>query len=283
MKRRKIFLCLTAVCAVVLWLGAMALYYAYVNDNVNITYVAVSLIICGTAGVITFFLLSSFPDNNLKLRWLKLYADYMEFLDLRENGEKCDTEYKACLEKIRENYFSDNDKNKNRIEKPNVYNGKKFCDFSVLQSGNVYYGCLVIANVNLYKSSRFVFKTFPAVFIYSTDDYFSANPKQLIDIAEWVYKDGLNGLLSNQSKYFSNVKICTEQTGNREVYITVVMVCRRQLPFGRLDGKIVPLIANPLASNSVFVADCKYWTGEITDLYHYEKETKDSYGQPFGI
>ena len=54
----------------------------------------------------------------------------MEFLDLRENGEKCDTDYKACLEKIRENYFSDNDKNKNRMEKPNVYNGKKFCDFS---------------------------------------------------------------------------------------------------------------------------------------------------------
>ncbi len=89
----------------VLWLGAMALYYAYVNDNVNITYVAVSLIICGTAGVITFFLLSSFPDNNLKLRWLKLYADYMEFLDLRENGEKCDTEYKACLERFVKTIF----------------------------------------------------------------------------------------------------------------------------------------------------------------------------------
>ena len=60
-------------------------------------------------------------------------------------------------------------------------------------------------------------------------------------------------------------------------------IYRRQLPFGRLDGKIVPLIANPLASNSVFVADCKYWTREITDLYHYDKEIKDSYGQPFEI
>lgn len=261
----------------------MTLYYAYVKERPTAFYISLALIGFGLIGVIAFFLAASFAGKNRIQRiWFANYLEYLKYLSDREEAPKKDIDYKACLEAVRQRYLSDTNKDKNKIEKLKTVNDKRLYDYSVLESGKIYYASMVMANDRLFHISRFIHKTHPAVFVYSTDAYFEENPRELIKIAKKAVENGLNGLLYNESKFFTNVKFCSEFTDNREVYFSCCLVCRRQLPFGMLNGRIVPLIANPEKNCSVFVADCKYWTGEFIYLY-LGCEEKDTYGDPFKI
>ena len=261
----------------------MGLYCAYSFDDFRITIVSLVLIIVGLVCLIIFFILRSFPNKALKRRWLAFYLNYIGYLQKKEENPHQSFDYKEMLDGISKNYYSDTDKYKNRIEKANVNNAKYFYDYSVLNNGEINYGYLVMANDNLFKRSRMINATLPAVFVYSTDEYYKENPKELKAIVDWAYEDGLNGLLSDNRKNFFNVKVCSEQTGGREVYFTCLLVCRRQLPLGYFMNGLLPVIANPEKSSSAFVVDCKYWTNDFANSYFDKEEEKDSYGDPFDI
>ena len=278
MNRRRVFLYLAAASAFILWIGALTFYYAYTKKINVVLYISIALAVLGVAGIITFCILAAFAGkSSLKQLWYKLLNESYKYA----NNPQWKIDYKACLEKVRGNYLADTDKYKNRLEKASVNNEKRFLDFSVLETGSIYYGSIIRANEDLVlNSSRFIHQTLPAVVVYSPDEYFLNNPKKLNDIADRADK---NGLFADKHKDLINVKISTELTGNREVYATDIMVCRRQLPFGYLSGRIVPLIANPAASPSAFIVDCKYWTGEFAHIHFDDFKPEDSEDYPFDI
>lgn len=172
-------------------------------------------------------------------------------------------DYKSELEKIRENYQNDKTRGKNTIPKLFMNKDLRKLGFSVLNSGKIYYGFLVEANSILFSGGNLGYHTLPAVFIYSTDEYYESNPRELEAIADRLYADRANNFLANEKAYFYNVKLNTQAFGNRDVYATTVFVYRPQLPSGYISDRLVPLIADPMRCDFVYVIDEEYWTKDF--------------------
>ena len=172
-------------------------------------------------------------------------------------------DYKKELDEIRANYFADKNISKNRITIIKSPEHEKFFDFNVLSSGQIYYGFIIMANIELFKkNSRY--NTWPAAIIYSTDEYFSSNPMALKTIEEYFFyndnKDGWVKSLDLERKFTPRVLIPPEITEGREVYITTTMMYRPHLPLHHITDKLLPVIVDPLNSVSSFVVDSQYWT-----------------------
>ena len=260
MNRRKIYLTVVKIAAVVAWCGAMGLYYGITKEITAVAVVSVAVGLVGLFAVVLFASLAAVADKKTKARW-RTYAGYTY------DGK---TDYASEIEKIRQNYAADGDPKKNRIPKPNFAGARPFCDYSVLRGGTVRYAALVEANTELFRfTPHNVHRIFPAVVVYGTDGYFDENPHELKIIAEKLYQDRENNFLKDETKYFSDIRLPQELAGDGEVFATTVMVYCYHLPFGMLAGdfSVFPIIADPNSSKSVFIVNSEYWTPPIIAEY----------------
>ncbi|MDE6293566.1 MAG: hypothetical protein K2L88_02955, partial [Clostridiales bacterium] len=192
----------------------------------------------------------------------------------------------AELEAVKRNYSADGTKGKNTFEKPVISDVQSFCDFSTLQSGEIYYGCLVRANEFLFNPSENTDEAFPALLLYSRDEHYKTSPEDLIEISDALYENRDNNSLRYETLYHFNEKLAGELTGGREVFMTDILICRAHVPMGMLGGlRIIPIIADPEKSKSCFVVDCKYWTNKLIHAYittgGEDDGPPDTYGNPF--
>lgn len=171
------------------------------------------------------------------------------------------SDYRSELEAVRENFSKDSDPLKNKIGVFPFVGSAPFYDFNVINTGKIYYSYLVEANESLFFNRRIDRMTLPAVVVYSTDPYYESNPLALKEIAESLFANKSRNFLRNESQLFTAKKL-TDREG-RTVYATTIMVYRKHLPLYCLSDSLLPLIADPQNSTSVFFVDCKYWTDSL--------------------
>lgn len=280
---------------VLLWIARIALfgivggmllaYYGSTRDANAVIWGGIGTASVCAATALATFLLANLPDKALRNRWGYYIFTYTAArAEQEENAEPTSIDYAAELETVRANYAADPDPRKNRIEKPHASNVGACCDFSVLKAGKIYYACLVEADTKLFTPSRAVYGVSGAVVVYSPDPYFEQNPTALLPIAEAAYREP-NALLQNDTRFFTNARISPNLTDGRAVYMSSVLVCRKQLPLGAFHkaGAIMPILAAPETCRSVFVVDSRYWTDALVVDFMTPKKSVDRYGEPFDV
>ena len=259
--------------------AGLILTYAGIELNIiPMVIVGVVAFVLGAAGLVYIRIISKHPPRKMIKRW-------KAYLAIKEDVV---TDYAAELDAVKQNFRADNTKGKNVFDKPVISDVQSFCDFSMLQNGEVYYGCLVRANELLFTPSENTDEALPAMLIYSRDEYYKTSPEELIKIADALYENRDTNNLRYETLYHFNEKLDSEQTEGREVFLTDVLICRAHVPMGMLGGlRIIPIIADPEKSKSCFVVDCKYWTNKLIHAYittgsdGEDDGPPDTYGNPF--
>lgn len=266
-KHRALYYCMN-VDAIFIIFGIISAIYAYTKEDSKKYYIAVAITAISIVLFIVLYILYNFADHDLKVRW----ASYLG-IKLEDN-----VDYEKEIEVIKQNFNSDTDRQKNVIAKPNFGETKPFCDFNVIKNGDIYYACVVEANLKLFAPSKFVHQVLPAVVVYSLDEFYNKNPFELKNIAKTLYAERHNNILKNETNYFSNIKITNDGLKDKNVYMTTIMAYRKHLPWGGLPSSnlIVPVIANPNSSTSVFILDSKYWTNSLIAGYLNDIISQDS-------
>jgi len=243
----------------VLLLVGLILFYAASKGEEKYFLRIPAAVLCGLGGLVFVFLISTVIFDAVKdAKRRKAYLSYPlnPFHD-----------YKVELSQMRTSFAADANPDKNRVlgkfQSVAVW-AKPFYDHHVVTVGDIYYGVLLQANSRLFKKTR-TNPVLPGVVIYSTDEYFESNPNALKEIADALYADKAFNDLRLEDKLYTPTPLSTELTDGRRVMISSVMIARKHLPQYRLTGEhtILPVIAAPQKSTTVFVADCKYWTNDL--------------------
>lgn len=278
MTRKKRLLWMFRFMLVPIVAGLILTYAGIELSVVPAVIVGVVAFVLGAAALVYIKIISKHPPRKMIKRW-------KAYLEIKESEI---TDYAAELDIVRENYRADDKKSKNVFDKPVISDVQSFCDFSTLENGEIYYGCLLRANEQLFSPSENTDEAFPALLIYSRDEYYKSSPEDLIKIADALYENRETNMLRYETLYHFNEKLDSELTDGREVLLTDVLICRAQVPMGMLGGlRIIPIIANPEKSKSCFVVNCKYWTNKLIHAYittgsDEDDDPPDTYGNPFG-
>lgn len=171
-------------------------------------------------------------------------------------------DYKKELEIVRENYKKDVRKDKNQIPYIDESSFQTLYEYETLRKGKIYYAYLIMANTALFDTNS-KYMLAPAVFLYSTDEYYEENPLELGEIAHALYENRENNFLKDEESYEKNVLIDETLTNGRKVYASTILMYRPQLPLGYLSGKVIPVIVNPGANTSTFAIDVEYWSPNL--------------------
>lgn len=242
-----------------LWLGAFILFYA-ASGMAERQFLIIPAIVLIVLGVLIFiYLISGVIINSIKDS--KNHKSYSS-LSLNVIDD-----YKEELIKTRANFAADTNPDKNRIlgkYQAVAEWAKPYYDNNVVNVGQIYYGALVQANTKLFKMTK-ANPVLPGVIVFSTDDYYISNPAELKEIADKLFSDKANNNLRFENKFFTATLLSQDITNGRKVYVTSIMVARKHLPQYKLSGKhtLLPVIAAPGKSTSVYIADCRYWTDNI--------------------
>lgn len=260
-------------------IAGLILTYAGIELNATpAVVVGVVAFVLGAACLVCVRIISKHPPRKIVKRW-------KSYLAIKDSEI---TDYAAELDEVKRNYRADGKKNKNVFDKPVISDVQSFCDFSTLQSGEIYYSCLVRANELLFNPSENTDEALPAMLLYSRDEHYKASPEDLIKISDALYENRENNMLRYETLYHFNEKLDEALTDGREVFLTDVLICRAHVPLGMLGGmRIIPIIADPEKSKSCFVVDCKYWTDKLIHAYittggdGEDDGPPDTYGNPF--
>lgn len=169
-------------------------------------------------------------------------------------------DYAKELEQVRENFAADTADDKNVVDGAVFAGTRHLYDYSVLQSGKIVYAYVLRTFPAMTSSKNLARPTLPAVVVYGTDEYFEKNPQELRKIAVAIRGNAFSNIMKDDANMFANAKVPAALCDGRDVYLTTTLACRKHLPLLCVSGPIVPLIANPTASQSTFIADVKYWT-----------------------
>lgn len=171
-------------------------------------------------------------------------------------------DYQKELEVVRMRFARDKSRRKNTFQPVHYLKAaaKPFFNFNVLETGKIFYGYIVQANEMLFSLKDLKYSVFPAVVIYSPDEYYERFPLTLKEIAEALFAERDNNILNEKETYFLSQRVSDELTEGRVVYMTTIMIYRSHLPILLLSDSLIPLIADPNGKEPVFVVDEKYWT-----------------------
>ncbi len=152
-----------------------------------------------------------------------------------------------------------------------IYNNFK----SIAENGNVYLGAIIrpldssIFN-ELSDNSNQRFTT-PAYVVYSTDDWFTEHPQELISISQGLCgslyggqfnsSDAqlINALNSNTFRPF-NLEYCGLLSHGRKIYISTVMLSKFQLCNQKLCNRLMYIVANPSVTPYASILPAWYWS-----------------------
>ena len=197
--------------------------------------------------------------------------------------------FKREIEKMRDNFEQARYSNM-RLHRPwwmfadeelsKIYTEKRM----LLEQGNVYYSCLLQANVKLYR--KFPPFDYPAQIVFSTSSALDEDPLILKDMTEklYSYKYSDERPPKEWSKIVENIKNEKDRTAFSIEYdlsdaklmakIQTIMVFRKHLPTRVLEGSVIPVIACPEVCNSVLILPSTYWSNEFKEswLTDFNKE-----------
>lgn len=127
-------------------------------------------------------------------------------------------------------------------------------DDLILQ-GDLVLGALIMANNKMFsKKSKF---DCPGDFLYSYDTYYEDHPRELADLADSLYairelpeseiwfdyvKKEIYDILNAEETPYFNYKVPTALTNGRDVYLTTLIIKRKDLANRFLEGDLFPLI-----------------------------------------
>lgn len=267
MKRHKLFKMLYNIFLAIATFSIIAsiLFYKDGKTPLFIGFLAVAII--SVAVAVFFFIKAGRYDKE----WISQKGRY-NFGAVKESS------YREMLTAVREAYNADTDPKKNRIAKPDGFGAKPYLNYNVLNNGKIVYACLAMANTELYKESKHIHKSYPAVLIYSTDECFVDDPTPLISITKALYDDKDNNFLQNETSFYSHYELPKSITDGKNVYATCVLLYRYHLPLGFIKDNmtLMPLIVNPNSCPSSFVVDAKYWPLELVYKYfNLENKSKE--------
>lgn len=153
--------------------------------------------------------------------------------------------------------------------------GRVFKDkYVLLREGRVVLAHIVQANELLF--NFFPHGDYPAQIVYSTDPLVAEHPYILSNMAKKIYSYKNNPEETIPEEYRQVAKcianeydrtsfvIHTEHEGQPiAIQLIPVMIFRKLLPWGRLRGGFLPVLASP-NSKTVLILPKRYWTGKFT-------------------
>ncbi len=191
-------------------------------------------------------------------------------------------DFKLEIEKMR-NCFEHNRPNKISLHRPwwmfadeelsKIYKEKRI----LLEKGNVYYSCLMQANIKLF--SKFPPFDYPAQIVFSAEKEVDENPLLLRETIEKLYSYKYNGDTppNEWNEIVENIKNEKDRTalsfeccsGDIKIMakMQTIMVFRKHLPTGILEGSVLPIIACPEVCDSVLILPSKYWSEEFKEYW----------------
>ena len=194
-------------------------------------------------------------------------------------------DYKAQLDAIRENFKADTSPDKNVFNTGHLPSFMEFMgDFSVMNSGEIYYACVFRCSYALIKGKGgYINDSYPANIVYSADPYYESHPLELNAIAEVV-----DGKFTTRFPHpverqgftvYENIPVDKELTEGREVFVKSIEIQLDQLPLLRLTNRVIPVIAEPEKDlKAAFVIDYKYWTDKfIGDFVNGKQGNKNNW------
>lgn len=152
-----------------------------------------------------------------------------------------------------------------------IYNNFK----SITENGNVYLGAIIrpldnsiFNELNANGSERF---TTPAYVVYSTDDWFTEHPRELISISEGLCGSLYGGQFNNSDAQLINaintstfrpfnLEYCGPLSNGRKIYISTVVLSKYQLCNQKLCNKFMYIVANPSKTPYTAILPAWYWT-----------------------
>ena len=192
------------------------------------------------------------------------------------------SDYKPELEAMRAKSAGDGNPQKNVFPKRIYMGADPLYDFNVIKNGKIYYAYIIDAAPAIVTNTNLASSVLPATVVYSVDEYYEKNPLELKKIAKRIS----NGrALKAEGNWDVRVRIKDAPQDGRDLIISSVMVYRTHLPTGCLSDGLVPVIANPATSTSVFIADFKYWTDNFIGNFANGlfNKTQSSDSDPFNV
>ena len=136
----------------------------------------------------------------------------------------------------------------------------------LLQNGQVTWCAVIQANELLFSDGP---HNHPATFLYGIDRQLIENPEILADAAEGLFE--LKGrVTSPEVQHFADrlademtsdlkLPVPPELTKGIQCYYTTMIVFRKHILYGRLDGRILPILTAPHATEAVTILPERYW------------------------
>lgn len=142
--------------------------------------------------------------------------------------------------------------------------------------GQVTYAGLVQANDLLFRLSPH--RALPAAVIFSHDEYYKKNPKELNEIGMTLfsYKNKTNApegikkivhAITDEHQSLHNVPLPTYISQGRQVYYTTIIVYRCHLPHGKIIEPIFPIVADMKKPKETYIVPMEFWTSAFRDYY----------------
>ncbi len=186
--------------------------------------------------------------------------------------------FRLEIEKMRNNFEHNRPKDM-RLHRPwwmfadeelsKIYTEKKM----LFEKGQVYYSCILQANIKLFR--KFPPFDYPAQIVYSTSLKADENPlllRETIDeIYSYKYSDEVPPAqwaeivdnIRNEKDRTAFTIECGEGDSEIKAKMQTIMVFRKHLPTGILQGRVLPVIACPDVCDSAIVLPSEYWSEDF--------------------
>jgi len=138
----------------------------------------------------------------------------------------------------------------------------------LFSEGTVHYGCIVQANVILFKA--FPRDNCPAEFVFSADKTMDDKTEVLSEIAQYIYSCKNNYDFPPPEKYKDIVRAVRDEydrssfsfeisAPKAEICFISTIVFRSHIPTGVLKGRIIPLLVHPDRKTAIILPQ-RYWS-----------------------
>ncbi|WP_339952232.1 hypothetical protein [Yoonia sp. 2307UL14-13] len=140
----------------------------------------------------------------------------------------------------------------------------------LLENGQIAWCAVIQANELLFSDGP---HDHPAAFIYGTDKRILEDPEILTDAAEGLFEikgrvttpevQHFADRLADETTSDLKLPVPTELTNGIQCFYTTMIVFRKHILYGRLDGRILPILTAPHATDAVTILPERYWDIEF--------------------
>lgn len=192
-------------------------------------------------------------------------------------------DFKGNIEQMRKNYEKAWFKNE-KLPHPKWLANKPADPLNLLyveskqlfKHGKIYYASLVQANEIMFQQHPT--NDCPANIVLGESEYFDENPIALRRLARELgsYKgtddapDELKRItdsITGELERLYNIPLPKSFSNNQTAYFSTIMIFRKHLPNGRLDGLLFPMLSCPNELSSSIILPYRYWTKDFRKFF----------------